>query len=62
MTNLLKKFKDFFKPDKADFERVKRWEEEMKDPDKPKKSLTIEDFERAKKTKRNKNKTLSSNF
>ena len=59
MTNLLKKFKDFFKPDKADFERVKRWEEEMKDPDKPNKSLTIEDFERA---KRKKNKTLSSNF
>ena len=41
MTNLLKKFKDFFKPDKADFERVKRWEEEMTDPDKPKKSLTF---------------------
>jgi hypothetical protein len=31
----------------------------MTDPDKPKKSLTIEDFERA---KRKKNKTLSSNF
>jgi hypothetical protein len=34
----------------------------MRDPDKPQKSLTIEDFERAKKNKRNKNKTLSSNF
>ena len=62
MVNILEKFKNFFKPDKSDYERVKRWEEEMRDPDKPQKSLTIEDFERAKKTKRNKNKTLSSNF
>jgi hypothetical protein len=62
MVNILEKFKNFFKPDKSDYERVKRWEEEMRDPDKPQKSLTIEDFERAKKNKRNKNKTLSSNF
>ena len=75
--NLLKKFKDlFFKPDASDHERIERWKNEVDEADrlkelhrkarkqdqKPKKSLTVEDFERAKLSKKQKNKTLSSNF
>lgn len=55
----VEKFKDFFfKPSPSDTERVERWKEET---DK-KKNLTIEDFDRAKRTTKQKNKTLSSNF
>ena len=74
---LIKKFKDlFFKPDASDQERIERWKNEVDEADrikelhrkarqqdkKPKKSLTVEDFERAKQSKKQKNKTLSSNF
>ena len=75
--NLLKKFKElFFKPDTSDQERIERWKNEVDEADrlkelhrkariqdqKPKKSMTVEDFERAKQSKKQKNKTLSSNF
>jgi len=55
MIKLIDKFKTFFKPDEEDIERVKRWEAEIIDPDKPKKSLTIEDFEKAKSRVKNAN-------
>ena len=75
--NLLKKLKDlFFKPDTSDQDRIERWKNEVDEADrlkelhrqsrkqdqKPKKGLKIEDFERANQSKKNKNKTLSSNF
>ena len=54
-----KKLIDFLvKP--SDEEILDKWKKEN-GHDK-KKNLTIEDFERAKHSKRNKNKTLSSNF
>ena len=74
---ILKKFKElFFKPDTSDHERIERWKNEVDEADrlkelhrkariqdqKPKKSLRVEDFERANQSKKNKNKTLSSNF
>ena len=68
----------FFKPDVSDQERIDRWKTEVDEADrikelhrqsrkqtdksKDKKSLKIEDFERANQSKKNKNKTLSSNF
>ena len=55
MIEVLKKFRSFFQPDKEDIERVKRWEAEVIDPNKPKKSLTIEDFEKAKSRVKNAN-------
>ena len=48
MIEVLEKFRSFFQPDKEDIERVKRWEAEIIDLNKPKKSLTIEDFVNAK--------------
>ena len=71
---ILKKFKDLFmKPDVSDQERIDRWKTEVDEADRikelhlqsrkqDKKGLTVEDFERAKQSKRQKNKTLSSNF
>ena len=74
---ILKKFKDmFFKPDLDDHYIIDKWKKETEDADrlkelhrqsrkqeqKPKKGLKIEDFERANQSKKNKNKTLSSNF
>ena len=74
---LIQKFKDlFFKVDTSDQERIDRWRKEVDEADrlkelhrqsrkqeqKPKKNLTVEDFERANQSKKNKNKTLSSNF
>ena len=74
---ILKKFKElFFKPDVDDHYIIEKWKKETDEEDrlkelhrqsrkqeqKPKKSLTVEDFERANQTKNNKNKTLSSNF
>jgi len=53
-----KKLIDFLVP--KDDEVLDKWKKEN-GHDK-KKNLTIEDFERAKQSKRNKNKTLSSNF
>ena len=56
MLSLIEKFKNLFKPDAEDIERVKRFEKEHRDRIK-------ECHEKARKqTKRNKNKTLSSNF
>jgi len=55
MIKVLEKFKNFFQPDDEDIERVKRWEAEIIDSDKPKKSLTIEDFEKAKNKVKNAN-------
>ena len=77
MASFIQKFKDlFFKVDTSDQERIERWKNEVDEADrikelhrkarqqdkKPKKSLTVEDCERAKQSKKNKNKTLSSNF
>ena len=71
---LIQKFKDLFmKPDVSDQERIDRWKTEVDEADRikelhlqsrkqDKKGLTVEDFERAKQSKRQKNKTLSSNF
>ena len=71
---LIQKFKDMFmKPDVSDQERIERWKTEVDKTDRlkelhrksrkqDKKGLTVEDFERAKQTKKQKNKTLSSNF
>ena len=71
---LIQKFKDMFmKPDVSDQERIDRWKTEVDKTDRlkelhrksrkqDKKGLTVEDFERAKQTKKQKNKTLSSNF
>ena len=75
--SLFKKFKEFFfKPDVDDHYIIEKWKKESDEADrikelhrqsrkqdkKPKKSLTVEDFERANQSKKNKNKTLSSNF
>ena len=77
MSSLIQKFKDLFtKPDKDDHYIIEKWKKETDEEDrlkelhrksrkqeqKPKKSLTVEDFERAKQSKKKKNKTLSSNF
>ena len=74
---IFKKLKElFFKPDVDDHYIIEKWKKETDEADrikelhrqsrkqdqKPKKSLTVEDFERAKQSKKNKNKTLSSNF
>jgi len=71
---LIQTFKDMFmKPDTSDQERVDRWRNEVDEADRikdlhlkarkqEKKGLTVEDFERAKLSKKQKNKTLSSNF
>ena len=71
---LIQKFKDMFmKPDVSDQERIERWKTEVDKTDRlkelhrksrkqDKKGLTVEDFERAKQTKKQKNRTLSSNF
>ena len=75
--NVIKKLKNFFfKPDLDDHYIINKWQKETEEADrlkelhrqsrkkeqKPKKSLTVEDFERANQSKKNKNKTLSSNF
>ena len=71
---IFKKFKElFFKPDVDDHYIIEKWKKETEEKDRlnelhrksrkqEKKGLTVEDFERAKLTKKNKNKTLSSNF
>ena len=71
---LIQKFKNIFmKPDVSDQERIDRWKTEIDETDRlkelhrksrkhDKKGLTVEDFERAKLSKKQKNKTLSSNF
>ena len=56
--NYFKKLIDFLVP--KDDEVLDKWKKEN-GHDK-KKNLTIEDFERAKQSKKNKNKILSSNF
>ena len=72
--SLIQKFKNIFmKPDVSDQERIERWKTEVDEKDRlkelhrksrkqDKKGITIEDFERAKQTKKQKNRTLSSNF
>ena len=65
--NLLKKLKElFFKPDTSDQDRIERWKNEVDEADrikelhrkarqqdkKPKKGLTIEDFERSRLSKK----------
>ena len=78
---IFKKLKElFFKPDVDDHYIIEKWKKETDEEDrlkelhrqsrkqeqKPKKSLTVENFERDNKgryiSKKNKNKTLSSNF
>ena len=71
---IFKKFKElFFKPDVDDHYIIEKWKKETDEADRikelhrqsrkqDKKALTVEDFERAKQSKKNKNKTLSSNF
>jgi hypothetical protein len=73
---LISKFKDLFfdfEPDKDDHYIIEKWKKEAEEADRLKDlhlesrkqintGLTIEDFERAKQTKKQKNKTLSSNF
>ena len=56
---LIKKFKDlFFKPDASDQERLDRWRREVDEADR------LKELHRQsrKQTKKQKNKTLSSNF
>ena len=72
--SFVQKFKDFFfKPSSSDHERIERWKNEADEADRlkelhrkarkhDKKALTVEDFERAKQSTKQKNKTLSSNF
>ena len=56
---LIKKFKDlFFKPDVSDQERIDRWHREADQTDRLKELHQ----ESRKQTKKQKNKTLSSNF
>ena len=56
---LIKKFKDlFFKPDVSDQERIDRWHKEVDQVDRLKELHR----ESRKQTKKQKNKTLSSNF
>ena len=72
MINFIRKFKDLFKkPEEIDKEKEEIKIEEKKRLDAlhkqartpfKKTKLTIEDFERTKLTKKQKNKTLSSNF
>jgi hypothetical protein len=74
MSSLIQKFKDLFtKPDKDDHYIIEKWKKESDEADRIKElhrqsrkqtktALTIEDFERAKQSKKQKNKTLSSNF
>jgi len=74
MMNLIQKFKNLFKkPSTSDQERIEKWrseadkvdklkEEQRKARNQKKKGLTVEDFERAKYVKKQKDKTLSSNF
>ena len=74
MSGLIQKFKDLFtKPDKDDHYIIEKWKKESNEADRLKelhrksrkqtnKGLTIEDFERARQSKKQKNKTLSSNF
>ena len=71
---LIQKIKDLFmKADVSDQERIERWKTEVDEADRlkelhrksrkqDKKGLTVEDFEKAKLSKKQKNKTLSSNF
>ena len=71
---LIQKFKELFvKPDKDDHRIIEKWKKETEEEDRrkdlhrqarkqDKKGLTVEDFERAKLSKKQKNKTLSSNF
>ena len=70
MSNFIKRFKDLFKnSEEIDKEEIKIEEKQRLDllhkqarmPLK-KNKLTVEDFERAKLTTKQKNKTLSSNF
>ena len=72
--NFIQKFKELFiKPDKDDHRIIEKWKKETEEEDRrkdlhrqariqDKKGLTVEDFERAKQSKKQKNKTLSSNF
>ena len=75
--SLFKNVKEFFfKPDVDDHYIIEKWKKETDEEDrlkelhrqsrkqeqKPKKSLTLEDFERANQSKKKKDKTLSSNF
>ena len=72
--SLIQKFKNIFmKPDVSDQERIERLKTEVDEKDRlkelhrksrkqDKKGLTVEYFERAKLSKKQKNKTLSSNF
>ena len=56
---LIQKFKDlFFKPDVSDQERIDRWHKEVDQADRLKELHR----ESRKQTKKQKNKTLSSNF
>ena len=67
--SFVQKFKDFFfKPSSSDYERIERWKNETDEADRLKelhrqsrkqnnklnKSLTVEDFERARQQKRRK--------
>ena len=63
----------FFKPDADDHRIIEKWKKETEEEDRrkdlhrqarkqDKKGLTVEDFERAKLSKKQKSKTLSSNF
>jgi len=70
MANIIKRFKDLFKKSEEIEEEDIRMEEksrldslhkQARTPFK-KTKLTVEDFERTKLTKKQKNKTLSSNF
>ena len=72
--SIIQKLKEiFFKPDKNDHYIIEKWKKEVDETDRlkelhrqsrkqEKKGLTVEDFERAKLSKKQKNKTLSSNF
>ena len=74
MGSFIQKFKELFvKPDKDDHRIIEKWKKETEEEDRrkdlhrqarkqDKKGLTVEDFERAKLSKKQKNKTLSSNF
>ncbi len=75
MSSLIQKFKDLFslRPDKDDHYIIEKWKKESAEADRlkelhrksrkqTKKALTVEDFERARQSKKQKNKTLSSNF
>jgi len=74
MSSLIQKFKELFtKPDIDDHYIIEKWKKETEEADRIKElhrqsrkqtetALTVEDFERAKQSKKQKNKTLSSNF